>query len=74
MNGVKMRKLNREEVIELANTPGVKRIAVENFLLTVHNNPDFVCANLNLEQDAASYGWNLITLNTIRKGIRLANR
>jgi len=33
-----MRELTMEEIEKLATRPGVKKIAVENFLMTVHHN------------------------------------
>jgi len=32
-----MRELTMEEIEKLATRPGVKKIAVENFLMTVHH-------------------------------------
>lgn len=64
-----MRKLSIEEVEELANGKGVRRIAVENFLGTVDNNPDVNTALLKLTLDAGRYHWNVATVNAIRKGI-----
>lgn len=46
---------------------GCKRIAVENFLMSVGKSR--VEALMNLEMDAASYRWNAATVNAIRKGI-----
>lgn len=67
-----MRKLTIQEITELANLPGVKLVAVENFLMTVHVNKSAVAALLNLERDRRMYGWNDETVRAIQKGILLA--
>lgn len=67
-----MRKLTMEEVEEFASRPGVKRIAVVNFLSTVHNNDDIVVALKNLVLDAGLYSWNRKTVSVIADGIFLA--
>lgn len=67
-----MRKLTIQEITELANLPGVKPVAVENFLMTVHVNKSAVAALLNLERDRRMYGWNDETVRAIQKGILLA--
>ena len=63
--------LTNDKIIELAKKPGVKQIAVENFLITVDHNIDKMSAELNLEMDAKSYGWNQATISAIKEGIRL---
>lgn len=51
-----------------ARIPGVKRIAVENFLSTASKNSFF--ANVkNLEQDARAYRWNYATERAIYDGL-----
>ena len=64
-----LRKLTSEEIEEFASRRGVRRIAVENFLMTVTNNPTLEIAMLNLVMDASLYKWNSATLNAIRAGI-----
>jgi hypothetical protein len=66
------RRLKPEEINELASDPAVNRIAVENFLMSVHVNPDYQSAVGNLECDAASYGWSTETYGAIWTGIQLA--
>lgn len=54
---------------EFAQRPGVRRVAVENFLMTVNNNPTQHDALLNLDMDARLYGWNHETVEAICYGI-----
>ena len=67
-----MRKLTAEEIEKLAMRKGVKRIAVENFLMTVTNNANERNARMNLEMDARLYKWNAKTVRAIGEGIQLA--
>ncbi len=67
-----MRELTMEEIEKLATRPGVKKIAVENFLMTVHHNTAVHAALYNLAMDAKLYGWNRATVNAILAGIKLA--
>jgi len=67
-----MRELTMEEIEKLATRPGVKKIAVENFLMTVHHNTAVHTALYNLAMDAKLYRWNRATVNAIRAGIKLA--
>jgi len=69
-----LRKLDNDEIERLANKPGVRKIAVENFLMTVDNNDNAMYANMNLGEDAKSYKWNAATVSAIKEGIRLADR
>lgn len=68
----KLRKLSIDEIRNLADRPNVRRIAVENFLITVTNNPDAFCAIMNLRKDAILYNWNVETRKAILMGIELA--
>jgi hypothetical protein len=70
----KARELTGAEIEAFAARPGVKRVAVENFLMTVHCNGDVRAAQCNLESDEWSYGWNSPTVQAIRAGIELAFR
>jgi len=70
----KLRKLLVAEIDRFANRPGVRKIAVQNFLLTVTNNPDAQTAIMNLNMDARLYGWNRETVAAIREGIELSAR
>ena len=67
-----MRELTGKEIEKLAMRKGVKRIAVENFLMTVMNNANERNAWLNLEMDSNMYKWNAKTVKAISSGIQLA--
>lgn len=68
-----MRDLTGAEIEALAARPKVRRIAVENFLGTLHG-LNAMEATMNLAQDAACYKWNAPAVAAIRAGINLANR
>lgn len=60
--------LTKETIQELAARPGVKKVAVENFLgtlgtMTLGNALD------NLASDAQAYGWSAETIAAIFEGI-----
>jgi len=65
---------SREDIIsKLAGRKNVKKIAVENFLISLHGlNKDEAIANL--EYDAKLYKWNSDTVKAIRDGIKLLVR
>ena len=65
-----MRELTNAEIAVYANRPGVRKIAVENFLGTMGTNA--IDAAGNLTMDAALYQWNVRTVTAIRAGIRKA--
>ena len=67
-----MRNLTIKEINEFAKREGVKKIAVENFLITICNNKDERMALNNLFLDAKLYNWNNKTVSSIFDGIRLA--
>lgn len=67
-----MRKLTIPEIEKLASRKGVRRIAVENFLMSVTANPNAYIARLNLNYDARLYKWNSATVRAIRSGIKLS--
>ncbi len=67
-----MRKLTVEEIKGLANRSNVRKIAVENFLITLTNNSFPEVAIINLMQDAKIYKWNNSTIQAIMDGIMLA--
>jgi hypothetical protein len=69
-----LRALTSEEIAPLAARKGVRKIAVENFLCTVHANPDAYCATQNLYMDANMYKWNTATQSAIKAGITLASK
>ena len=67
-----LRKLTAEEIEQFASRENVRRIAVENFLMTVANNLDMDAALINLCMDAKSYDWDRGTLKAITHGVVLA--
>jgi len=67
-----MKQLDSETIRKLAHGAGVKRMAAENFLMTVHNNPDVLTAEANLFKDALLYSWNSYTVRAIKKGIEIS--
>lgn len=67
-----MRELTIEEIEKLATRTGVKKMAVENFLMTVHHNLSIQAALGNLVLDAKLYHWNRATVEAIMDGIKLA--
>lgn len=66
-----MRKLTAKEIEDLANIPKVKKVAVENFLMSMGE--DFDTAIGNLDIDAKSYKWNIDTVQAILTGIWTAS-
>lgn len=60
--------ITSEQITELADRPGVKRTAVENFLASL-GGMSYQDAVGNCEMDAASYRWNHETQGAIREGI-----
>ena len=69
-----LRKLTSQEIEKLASKKGVRRIAVKNFLMTVHNNKSVYTACTNLRLDKKLYEWNIATEVAIREGIALATQ
>lgn len=67
-----MRKLTSEEIEGFASRSGVKRIAVENFLMSMGT--DSFNATNNMCQDALVYHWNGKTTQAIMAGIQLAEK
>ena len=67
-----MRKLTLKEIERFASRSGVKRIAVENFLMSMGDHAGVASANLGL--DAGLYNWRANTIEAIRDGIKLAGR
>ena len=65
-----LRELTVEEIKEIvAARPKARRLAVENFLITVHHNKDAATALANLEQNAKLYNWDFPTVEAIRLGV-----
>jgi len=54
---------------QFAGRPGVKRMAVENFLMSLDDLSERE-AKQNLAQDARLYKWNKETKKAIRDGIK----
>lgn len=63
------RQLSYAEVGRLSSRKGVKKVAVENFLLTISEFNDYRDACMNLEYDSRLYNWNMGTVNAIQDGI-----
>lgn len=58
------------EIDALASRPGVRRLAVENFLSTLdHPGARLGDALANLVADAQAYRWDAATVEAIRDGI-----
>jgi len=70
MKSMQMRSLTREEIESLACRANVKRVAVENFLMTMGDDSNSAIENANL--DKSLYKWNAPTFNAIMKGIQMA--
>jgi len=68
-----LRELTAEEIKEIvAARPKARRIAVENFLITVHHCESTMAALANLERDAKLYDWDFPTVEAICLGIAKA--
>jgi len=67
-----MRKLTNEEIEKLASSKNVKKIAVENFLMSLNISGGRIENDMNAEYDARLYNWNYETLKAIKDGIRLS--
>ena len=65
-----MRQLTIPEINKLTSRKNVRKIAVENFLMTMGNNPS--AASINMGYDADLYKWNNATIQAIIDGIILA--
>lgn len=62
--------LSSSDIDKLASRKGVKCIAVQNFLSSLHGGSAFE-AYANLQLDTRLYKWNAATQSAIRKGIEL---
>ena len=69
-----LRELTDKEIEKLASRKGVKRIAVENFLMTNHINKTPMVAYANLHLDTCLYKWNSATVKAISDGIKMAGK
>jgi hypothetical protein len=65
-----MNRLTRVQIDDFANKIGARKIAVSNFLLTLHNCGTKQNAICNLSKDAKLYNWNQETINAIMDGIK----
>lgn len=68
-----MKQLPVDVVETLVRVPGVRRIAVENFLVTCHHNQTLLSALLNLNQDANLYQWDNLTVGIISVGLLISS-
>lgn len=62
------------EIEKLASRAGVKKVAVENFLISLDTAAPKDAHLANLEMDARLYKWNAATVAAIRTGISTAYR
>jgi hypothetical protein len=67
-----LRKLTIDEIQSFSNRKNVKKIAVENFLMSMYD-MTYEDAQGNVEMDAHLYKWNAQTVAAIRDGIWLAS-
>ena len=67
-----MRDLSLAEIEKFASAKGVKRIAVENFLISLDKGSGAMGNTVNLHMDAQMYKWNSATVRAIEAGIRAA--
>lgn len=67
-----MRKLTADEIKKLAGRKGARRMAVENFLMSMGD--DRFHALNNLAYDAIVYRWNPETRKAIGDGIDIARK
>ena len=68
-----MRKLNKNEIEDLAYRNGVRSIAVENFLISMTDKGGVELARANLFLNTQMYRWNNKTVKAISDGIKLAS-
>ena len=67
-----LRSLTDVEIEALAALPGVRRVAVENFLGSLELCKTRWGAEINLQNDARAYRWNDATKRAILAGIVVA--
>ena len=68
----KVRNLTIKEIDEFAKREGVKKVAVENFLMSMGMNDKEKFIRGNLFRDAQMYKWNKKTIIAISDGIKSA--
>jgi len=66
-----MKKLSMDEISLLASRDTVRKVAVENFLMSLYGSTR-EDALKNLSLDAKLYKWNTATRKAIRDGIELS--
>jgi len=64
-----VKRLPYAVISELSARPGVRAVAVENFLSSVEENPTRFAARQNAQMDARLYKWSPETLDAINEGI-----
>lgn len=64
------RNLTGPEIDELASRHGVRRVAVENFLISMPRELTWEMQYENLRRDARMYRWNIATRAAIAEGIQ----
>lgn len=69
-----LEKLSHAQIEVLAGKPKVKRIAVENFLMSIEKDTPIKEAEGNLRIDAKVYRWNDETVKAIQQGIQQAKQ
>ena len=67
-----MRELTYKEIEELANRPGAKKIAVENFLGSMGTDLTITEIIGNVAIDAKLYNWSQETISAIMEGVWMA--
>jgi len=67
---IMLKRLTFEEIKQFADREKVRKIAVENFLMTLPDSERVALANL--EYDRRLYKWNVETVRAIRDGIKFA--
>lgn len=58
-----------KELLKYSLLPGVKTIAVENFLMSIDQSMPIYFHLENLKADTKLYKWNAATVTAIRKGL-----
>lgn len=67
-----MRKLTLDEIKEFAERPNVKKVAVENFLISFPLDIGELANYQNVLMDSRLYKWNSNTIRVIKDGLHLA--
>ena len=71
---MKLRALTAEEIEQFSKRPGVKKLTVENWLMTVQVNQDKYTALFNLGVDKGREKYSSATVEAIKDGIILASQ